>query len=428
MSERRRGVYLVYQLLLGVGTIVLAPWAFFRLLLQADFRRGLPGRLGFIDRLPSAQKRVLLHGVSVGEVKALRPLVRHIRERLPDHAVVVSASTPSGLATARQAFPDLEVVPFPLDYAGAVRRFLSRVQPSTVVLAELEIWPNFLRACSRREISVAIVNGRITERSLVGYRKVQRLLPQFDRIAMYCVQNQRYADRFLALQVPPASVVVTGNMKFDSLPEGGGQAAKPWTDWLAGQPSWVLASTHEPEELMLLSQAAAAGDLQAMRVLVVPRHPRRSPQLFEALRQANLGVPLVLRSLAADSEPLPQGCVMLVDTFGELESIFAAVDLAFLGGSLIEHGGQNVLEAAAFGKPVLVGPHVDNFTEEVELLETSGGLRRGDDVQVLLEFAQEWLQNPGKAQSAGEAGRAALDSRRGATETTFNALAQAGLF
>jgi 3-deoxy-D-manno-octulosonic-acid transferase len=395
MTERRRGVYLVYQLLLGVGTIVLAPWAFFRLLLQADFRRGLPGRLGFIKRLAPAPKRVLLHGVSVGEVKALRPLVRHIQTRLPDHAVVVSASTPSGLATARQAFPNLDVVPFPLDYAGAVRRFLSRVRPSTVVLAELEIWPNFLRACSRREISVAIVNGRITERSMVGYRKVQRLLPQFDRIAMYCVQNQRYADRFLVLQVPPTSVVVTGNMKFDSLPQGGGQAGAPWTDWLQGQSSWVLASTHEPEESMLLRAAAEAGLLQSTRVLVVPRHPRRSLQLLESLRQAKLGVPIVLRSL---------------------------------GGSLIEHGGQNVLEAAAFGKPVLVGPHVDNFTEEVELLEASGGLRRGDDVQVLLEFARDWLQNPREAHKAGEAGRSALDARRGATETTFNALAQAGLF
>lgn len=428
MTERRRGVYLVYQLLLGVGTVLLAPWAFFRLLLQADFRKGLPGRLGFVDRLQPAPKRVLLHGVSVGEVKALRPLVRHIQEQLPEHAIVVSASTPSGLATARQAFPELDVVPFPLDYAGAVKRFLSRVQPSTVVLAELEIWPNFLRACSRRSIPVAIVNGRITERSMVGYRKVQRLLPQFDRIALYCVQNHRYAERFLALQVPEESVVVTGNMKFDSLPRGGGEAEEPWAHWFADQPSWVLASTHDPEELMVLGAAHQSGLLASSRTLVVPRHPRRSAQILEAMRKAEWGVPIVLRSLTADSDDLPAACVMLVDTFGELESIFSTVDLAFLGGSLIEHGGQNVLEAAAFGKPVLVGPHVDNFTEEVELLKASGGLRRGEDVQVLLEFAQEWLQNPREAQSAGEAGRAALDSRRGATETTFNALAQAGLF
>lgn len=428
MTERRRGVYLVYQLLLGVGTVVLAPWAFFRLILQPDFRRGLPGRLGFVERLAPAPKRVLLHGVSVGEVKALRPLVRHIQTHLPGHALVVSASTPSGLATARQAFPDLDVVPFPLDYGGAVRRFLARVQPTTVVLAELEIWPNFLRACSRRGIPVAIVNGRITERSMVGYRKVQRLLPQFDRIALYCVQNQRYAERFLALQVPPSSVVVTGNMKFDSLPRGGGEAGEPWSNWLQGRASWVLASTHEPEELMVLREAAQSGLLQDVRVLVVPRHPRRSAQLLDSLRQAKLGVPIVLRSLAVDSEALPDACVLLVDTFGELESIFAAVDLAFLGGSLIEHGGQNVLEAAAFGKPVLVGPHVDNFTEEVDLLKASGGLRRGEDAQVLLEFARDWLQNPREAQSAGEAGRSALDARRGATETTFNALAQAGLF
>ena len=428
MSERRRGVYFVYQLLLGVGTILLAPWALFRLLLQGDFRRGLPGRLGFVAELAPAKQRVLLHGVSVGEVKALRPLVKLIQERLPDHAVVVSASTPSGLATARQAFPEVDVVPFPLDYAGAVRRFLRRIQPSAVVLAELEIWPNFLRACSRRDIPVAIVNGRITERSMEGYRKVQRLLPQFDRIALYCVQNPRYAERFLALQVPPDSVVVTGNMKFDSLPRGGGEAGPPWASWLAGKPSWVLASTHDPEELTILQAAAEKGLLSQTRTLVVPRHPRRADALMGAMKQAELGVPVLRRSELHDDARLPDGCVLLVDTFGELESIYAAVDVAFLGGSLIEHGGQNVLEAAAFGKPVLIGPHIDNFIEEVSLLEEAQGLRSAEDVQVLLEFAQDWLQNPGSAQGAGAAGRSALDARRGATDNTYDALAQAGLF
>lgn len=428
MSERRRGVYLVYQLLLGVGTILLAPWALLRLLLQRDFRRGLPGRLGFVPALPPVHKRILLHGVSVGEVKALRPLVRHIQEQLPEHAIVVSASTPSGLATARQAFPELDVVPFPLDYAGAVKRFLTRVGPSTVVLAELEIWPNFLRVCSRRGIPVAIVNGRITERSMEGYRKVQRLLPQFDRIALYCVQNERYAERFLALQVPPDSVVVTGNMKFDSLPRGGGDAVPPWSLWVSGTPSWVLASTHDPEELMILQAAAQQGLLTQVRTLVVPRHPRRANSLLESMRKAQLGVPILRRSECSEGEALPEACVLLVDTFGELEAIYASVDLAFLGGSLIEHGGQNVLESAAFGKPVLIGPHVDNFIEEVALLKDAQGLRRAEDVQVLLEFAQDWLQNPGSAQVAGAAGRSALDARRGATETTYNALAQAGLF
>ena len=428
MSERRRGVYFVYQLLLAVGTVLLAPWALLRLLLQKDFRQGLPGRLGFVPPLPAHEKRVLLHGVSVGEVKALRPLVRHLRAQLPEHVLTISASTPSGLDTARQAFPDLEVVPFPLDYAGAVRRFLRRVGPSAVILAELEIWPNFLRACSRRDIPVAIVNGRITERSLEGYRKVQRLLPQFDRIALYCVQNERYAERFRGLQVPSESVVVTGNLKFDSLPRGGGEAQVPWSNWLADAPSWVLASTHEPEELLVLEAAAQRGMLQQLRTLVVPRHPRRAPQLLDAMRKAELGVPILLRSELDASTPLPPACILLVDTFGELESIYAAVDLAFLGGSLIEHGGQNVLEPAAFGRPVVIGPHRDNFREEVDLLEGSGGLRRAKDVQVLLEFAWDWLQNPSAAQEAGIAGRTALDERRGATETTFEALQAASLF
>lgn len=428
MSDRRRAVYFVYQLLLAVGSIILAPWALLRFLLQPEFRRSLPARLGRVARLEPCDKRVLLHGVSVGEVKALRPLVRLINERLPDHAIVVSASTPSGLATAQQAFPDADVVSFPLDYSGAVKRFLDRVQPTTVVLAELEIWPNFLRHCSRRGVPVAIVNGRITERSMDGYRKVQRLLPQFDRIAMYCVQNPRYAERFLALDVPNESVVVTGNMKFDSLPHGGGEVQQPWGRWLTGAPSWVLASTHEPEERDILAELGRSDLPSNLRTIVVPRHPKRAPQLFQELQKLELNRPLLMRSEVDDQAELPEGAVLLVDRFGELEAIFSACQIAFLGGSLLDHGGQNVLEAAAFGVPVLIGPHVENFVEEVRLLEQAGGLQSAEDAQLLLELLTRWLHNPEAAQAAGTAGRAALDAERGATHTTFDALHQAGLF
>jgi len=428
MSDRRRAVYFVYQLLLAVGSLLLAPWALIRLALQPEFRQGLPARFGFTDRLAPAPKRVLLHGVSVGEVKALRPLVRLIEEQLPGHAIVVSASTPSGLATAQQAFPHADVVRFPLDYSGAVKRFLRRIQPTTVILAELEIWPNFLRQCSRNGVPVAIVNGRITERSMAGYRKVQRLLPQFDRIAMYCVQNPRYAERFLALDVPKESVVVTGNMKFDSLPQGGGERQQPWASWLNGAPSWVLASTHDPEERQILAAFSERELPRELRTIVVPRHPRRASQLFQELRKLDLGRPLLLRSELKDGQAIPAGAVLVVDRFGELESIYSACQIAFLGGSLIEHGGQNVLEAAAFGVPVLIGPHIENFVEEVRLLKAAGGLQSAEDVQLLLELLANWLHNPGAAQAAGDAGRDALDAERGATHTTFTALNQAGLF
>lgn len=428
MSERRAGVYFVYQALLALGSLLILPWVAVRLVVQPGFRRGLPRRLGFVARSGEDRPRVLLHGVSVGEVKALRPLVARLRAERPGHELLVSASTPSGLDTARQAFPDLRVVHFPLDYAGSARRFLERVRPTAVVLAELEIWPNFLRACARRAIPVAIVNGRITERSMAGYRKVQRLLPQFDRIALYCVQNERYAERFRALNVAPESVTVTGNLKYDALVRGDALPGPPWTTWLAGAPAVVLASTHDPEEARILEGWEQLEDAPACRMVVVPRHPRRASALAAQLRRALPERPVLLRSETDEGAALPETAILVVDTFGELESIYPAVDVAIVGGSLIPHGGQNVLEPAAFARPVLVGPHVDNFAEEVALLEEAGGLQKAPDLAVLLESARRWLENPGLARAAGDAGRAALDARRGATATTYAALARAGLF
>jgi 3-deoxy-D-manno-octulosonic-acid transferase len=428
MSERRRSVYLLYQLLLGLGSLLLLPWALLRLLTQPDFRRSLPRRLGFVTALPSGRKRTLLHGVSVGEVKALRPLVECLRRQRPEQELVISASTPSGLETARRAFPELTVVQFPLDFSVATLRFLDRVKLDSVILAELEIWPNFLRHCTRRKIPVAIVNGRITERSMGGYKKVQKLLPQFDRIQLYCVQNQRYAERFLCLDVPPDSVKVTGNLKYDSLPKGGGDPAPLWQNWLQGRPTVVLASTHEPEEEWIMLEVAKHRELDSVLFLVVPRHPKRAVKVAQTLARLLPDRLVIRRSQTDPNQTLAAGSVMVVDSFGELEDIYAATQLAVVGGSLTPHGGQNVLEAAAFGLPVVVGPHVENFTEEIQLLEGAGGLERAESALVLVECLRNWLADPTWAHAIGLQGQAALDSRRGAAEKTFAALTTAGLF
>jgi 3-deoxy-D-manno-octulosonic-acid transferase len=428
MSERRRSVYVLYQLLLAVGSLVLLPWALVRLVTQPDFRRSLPQRLGFVQPLPSGNKRTLLHGVSVGEVKALRPLVKHLQTERPNQELLISASTPSGLETARQAFPSLTVVQFPLDFSSATKRFLDRIKLDSVVLAELEIWPNFLRHCTQRGIQVAIVNGRITERSMGGYKKVQKLLPQFDRIQLYCVQNQRYAERFLGLDVPVDSVKVTGNLKFDSLPESGSEVVAPWRQWIGQRRAVVLASTHEPEELQILREVAKYRDLDRVVFLVVPRHPRRAAKVAQTLTRLLPQRAVLCRSQTNEKHALPDGCVLVVDTFGELEAIYAAAHAAVVGGSLTPHGGQNVLEAAALGLPVLVGPHIENFAEEVRLLEGAGGLHRAEGPLDLVECLRDWLAEPSRASAMGLQGQAALDSRRGAAKKTFAALASVGMF
>ena len=428
MAGRREGAYLLYDFLLVVGSVVLAPYVALRSLFSSRFRRSLAQRLGRAELPPEHPAGgILLHGVSVGEVKAIRPLLALLRERCPDLPLVVSSTTRSGRETAQRTYPEAPVVAFPLDLPFACRRFLEAVRPSAVVLMELEIWPNFLRACSRAGVPVAIVNGRITERSMSGYRRVQRLLPQFDRIRLYGVQNDRYAERFRQLDVPPDRVQVTGNLKYDNLPRPK-ERAGPWRAWIAGRRAVALASTHQPEEEEILRAAFSRPELDAVLFLVVPRHPDRAPRLLRQLRGEASGRPVLLRSELRPGEALPLGAVLLVDSFGELEAIYAEVDLAFVGGSLLPHGGQNVLEPAALGCPVLVGPHTENFAEEVALLRDAGALQSVESAGDLVEYMCDWLEDPAKTARVGQAASRALEGHRGAARTTLAALEQAGIF
>lgn len=430
MKETRSGAFLAYGLLLYLAALLFAPLVLWRCLRDGAFRRMIPGRLGYAARARAeAPRPLLLHGVSVGEVKALRPLVALLRERRPALPLAISSTTPAGLATARAAFPGLAVHAYPVDLPGATRRFLERVRPCAVVLAELEIWPNFLRGCHAGGIPVAIVNGRITDSSIRGYRRVQRWLPRFDRVALYGVQNERYAEGFRALEIPRERLVVTGNLKYDNLPTAAEDAAfraSPWARWSAGAPLVVFASTHEPEEIELARAWSASRWRGRSVAVIVPRHPERSDRLAPTLARVHDG-PLRRRSELHGDEALAPGTLLLVDTFGELESAYRGARCAFLGGSLVPHGGQNVLEPAALGVPAVVGPHVHNFREEVALLEEAGGLARAPDAAGVLRCFESWLADPAAAAEVGRAAAAALASRRGAAQSTFSALVRAGI-
>ncbi|MDP7062627.1 MAG: glycosyltransferase N-terminal domain-containing protein [Planctomycetota bacterium] len=422
--------FLLYNLLLWLAGLLLVPFVLYRLIHSRDFRRSLPARFGLVQELEPSNGRVLLHGVSVGEVKALKPLVLEFQQRYPQRELVIASSTPTGLALARQLYQDLPVVAYPLDLPGAGRRFLARVKPSIVVLAELEIWPNFLRSCDRLDIEVAIVNGRITERSMAGYRRVQRWLPQFDGIALYGVQNQRYAERFQKLSVPDDRIVVTGNLKYDNLPTPSDDIdfeESVWSRWCQHSEMAAWASTHEPEEQQLLRAWLANPASTSFVAIVVPRHPRRSNALMQMLQREVGPRPLLKLSENRDLERLPPGAVILVDSFGELEAIYRAVRCAFLGGSLIGHGGQNMLEAAAVGVPVVVGPHTENFFEEVEKLKAEGGLKVVEDPLAVVEWLVHWLQNPEVASDSGRKAAKTLESERGAAQSTLLALQKSGL-
>ena len=412
----------VYDLGWIAFALLGSPWLLWMSLRQRGFGRMVVERLGRrLGRVPPRTRpRILVHGVSVGEVKAAQSLVALLEERHPDYELVISAATNTGLEVAGKLFPEKLRVRFPADLSFVVKRFLDRVDPALVILVELEVWPNLLRLCNRQGRPVAVVNGRITRDSHGRYRFF-RLLPEFNRISLYCVQSAEYAQRFAVLGVERERIVVTGNVKFDGLrvgPVAVGEELERFAGGRPGQRVLVAGSTHEPEELLVArALASVAPDV---RLVLVPRHPDRSADLIARLGAAGIRAQS-LTALRA-GEPVDRSRPLVVDTIGELERVYSLADLVFVGGSLIPHGGQNMLEPAAQGKAVLFGPHVENFDQEAALLLAAGACRKVADERALAEELARLLPDEAVRTQMGAAGAAAVAAQRGATRLTLAAL------
>jgi len=417
---------LVYQPLFLLGFLFYSPLLLWRWWTDPRKRTRVRERMGFVPPQPGDRPVVWIHGVSVGEVKAAKEFVARLRQQRPDLRVVLSATTPNGHLVATQDHPDLTAVYYPLDLLGFPSRALDRLQPRCVLLMELEIWPNFLQAARKRDIPVAVVNGRISERTFKGYRLLRGLLPQLDLITRYCVQDKAYQKRLLDLGVESSRVVVTGNMKYDSVAAGDHAAAqarlRPWLA-PAGERVVVAGSTHHDEESFLLGAVATAARGAPTRLVLVPRHPERAPAIGEAIRAA--GRRAVRWSEAgAALPPLAPDDVVVVDVIGPLQGFYAACDVAFVGGSLIPHGGQNMLEPAAQGKATIFGPHTANFRRDVELLLAAEAVVQASDRESFSRLLGELLADPARCAALGARARAVIVDNRGAAARTFDVVAE----
>ena len=387
---------------------------------------GLRERLGACHRREDGQRCIWIHGVSVGEILAAAPLIEALEESLPDYEIVLSTTTSTGQEVAKKAYPGLRVIYYPLDFTWAVRRVLDAIRPDLVILVELEIWPNFLSEAYRRKIPVALVNGRISERSFSRYRYVRGwLFDPLGKVGRFCVQTERYADRFRKLGLPAEQIYVTGSMKYDQLKLSQVDGAETREDMGIGPGETVLigGSTHPSEELALVdAYRELRQEFSDLRLVLVPRHTERAPEVAKIVREA-VGEP-VLRSqqVQAEDRSLKPGTVLLVDTIGELGRLYCAADVVFVGGSLIPHGGQNMLEPVAFGKPTVFGPYWDNFKEQVERLTAADGVREVKDARELTQVLGQLLRNPEEAQGMGKRGQDALLAARGATGRTLAVL------
>ncbi len=420
----RVALHAFYGLVWWVAIVLGSVWWVGRSLYDPAFRRMCRERLGFglpAPPGPGERQRILIHGVSVGEVKAAQALVASLERECPHLEVVFSTVTDTGMAVATELYRGRLVVRFPVEPGWIVERFLRRLAPVAVVLVELEIWPNFLRATNQLGIPVAVVNGRITERSFRRYERFRNLLPQFNRISLYCVQGEEYGERFRRLGVEPARVVWTGNVKADSLGDGPVEPGEELRRLLGGRPGQLIltaGSTHADEELLL--GRVWRSRVPEARLVLVPRHPQRAADIAQALREVGLE-PQRLSALRAGEAPDPARPA-LVDTIGELERVYGLSDLVYVGGTLVPHGGQNMLEPAAQGRPVLHGPHVDNFQLEARLLAEAGGSLCVRDAEELGARLAELAADPARRARMASAGLEVVRGQKGATARTLRAL------
>jgi 3-deoxy-D-manno-octulosonic-acid transferase len=399
---------------------LLAPLVLLRLawrgLRAPDYWRRWPERFGSVA--PALGKQVIwIHAVSVGEVQAAEPVVRALLERHPNYSLLISTVTPTGSARVRALFGhEVAHVYAPYDLPGSVKRFFDRVQPGLAIVMETELWPNLFHGCRQRAIPLLLLNARLSARSVKGYGRVPGLVREtLSAVTEIVAQGKADAARFASLGASPAAIKVTGNLKFEqriqpSLLE---RAEVQRRDWGVARPVWIAASTHEGEDELLLDVfATLRKQFRNCLLVIAPRHPER----FESVATLCLqrGYQTVLRS--EHTACTPETAVYLADTMGELPLMYAASDVAFVGGSLVRHGGHNLLEPASLGVPVVCGPHVFNFQEITDLLVEAGAAVRVADTDALLHTLTGWLGDANERHRVGQQGRQVVERNRGALQ------------
>jgi 3-deoxy-D-manno-octulosonic-acid transferase len=421
-------MYILYSTLLVVALVLTSPYWLYQAIRHGKYRLGFRQRLGGVPphlAIPSSQRVIWVHAVSVGEVLAVAGLVTELRRRWPDWTIAVSTTTDTGQKLARTRFGEDRVFYFPLDLGFAIRPYLRALHPQLIVIAETEFWPNFLRLSSASGARIAIVNARISDRSLPGYQRFHLWLPRIlNNVDLFLAQTWEDQKRLITIGAPENRVEVTGNLKFDVTPP-------PPPDIVASlresfrrseaSPILVCGSTVDEEEERMLLQALQnlLPTYPRTVMILAPRHPERFPVVAALLE--NLGIRYWKRSLWSGEAIL--GGVLLLDSIGELASIYSLADIAFVGGSLVPKGGHNIIEPARHGVAIVVGNHTDNFRDVIWLFKTRDAVRQVGPAELPLVFMELIADEPTR-RALGQNALETLRSQAGATEKTIAALAK----
>jgi 3-deoxy-D-manno-octulosonic-acid transferase len=427
-------VYFIYSLLIVLFFVVMSPYLLYQAVRYRKYVRSLPQRLGILPLSFNldGDESIWIHAVSVGEVLTARALLQELRQRYPRLRIFLSTTTFTGHQVARNNLQYIdEVFYFPFDFAFIVRRTLRLVRPRLFIMMETELWPNLLRACHARGVKTLLVNGRISSRSYPRYKLArpffERVLAHVDR---FCMQSEESARRIVDIGADPARVTVTGSLKFDSLERPGSMAASDrgrnrvlrYFRVSPDRPVVIAASTLKGEEEPVLE---AFQRLRATRphslLIIAPRKPERFDDVERLARRSGLEVAR-RTELRVDSEPRHD--IVVLDTIGELAQLFQVATVVFVGGSLVDAGGHNILEPAVFGKPIIFGPYMQNFAEIARTFLDNGAgveVKSGRELETAL---LDLMGDPVRRASLGAAARALVEANRGARARSLEAIAQ----
>lgn len=416
-------MHYIYNILSILLVIIAMPVFVFRLIREAGFGERLRQSFGFIPHetlVPVAGRgSIWLHAASVGEIVATSPIVKEIRKELPGVPIMISVVTASGYAMAKRIIPEADsVIFFPLDVPRLSSRVIGRIKPSVFLPVETELWPNFLKAAREHNIPVMMVNGRISDKSVEQYRLLGSVLKDMmNTVVKFCMQSNIDKDYIIRLGANPDRVVVTGNTKFDQTYTDVSPSEKEALCCQMGlngsYPVLLAGSTHKGEEdLVLAAFMRTRTSFPQAKLVIAPREIMRADDIISIAAEHNL---TAVRRTALQQSPGDTHDVVILDTIGELGKVYSIGDIVYVGGSLVQHGGHNILEPAAHGKPIIVGPHMYNFKDTYALFSNRGACVTVKDSTELADSILHILQNDEVRQSMSTETLAIINENRGAS-------------
>mgnify|MGYP006410726315 FL=1 len=424
---------LIFDSLYLAASLLGSPYLIFKIITSKRYRSGLNQRFGIIKERLSNKPGIWVHGASVGEVITAKSIIERIDEEFPEWETFISATTNTGFSVAEKTFLNKNIFYFPLDLSWITKKVILKKRPSFILLIELEIWPNFLISAFKKNIPVIIVNGRISNKSVKAYRTISRISKDFrnsltSELNVFCARTELDAQRFRELGIPGKQIFVTGTMKYDNIPT---HIDKNISKELVklfhiDDDDLILVggSTHAGEEEILIRVFERLNKVYPnLKLILAPRHVERTREVSRLIEKTGF-VP-VLKTEAERSGYKWQNTkreIILIDTVGDLEKVYSISNFVFVGKSLVPSGGQNMMEPAGMGNPVIFGPHTYNFEEEVDLLLKNSAAKVVKTEEELFETVEFFIKNPDAAKEMGLKAQKVVNGKRGATEKNIEIL------